>query len=369
MADDEITSSRKRAADTEVYKDQRPDGDSFTDEPEVGPLQKKWVVDREINEEGGTSARVTEGEEEDEGERKEALAEENRMEAKKSEVNIVRENVEGESMEVANEEKVADKVKITGEGENVGGETKEVGCEMGEDGGEKECGEEKENVGGEKEEDKVEGGRNATDIKEDPKPATNFSSFQHLSSSQNAFSGLAGTGFSTTSFTFGSSTSSTSLFGAVPANNGSSFNSITGLNTNPTENNKVTMHEVHVETGEENEKAVFTADAILYEYLDGGWKERGKGELKLNLTTTGVDKARLVMRARGNYRLILNANLYADMALKEMDKKGATFLCVNGTAEGQTGPSTFALKFKDEDTRDDFCASVEAHKAKTASQN
>ncbi|KAJ4804916.1 NUP50 (Nucleoporin 50 kDa) protein [Rhynchospora pubera] len=364
MADDEITSSRKRVADTEVYKDQRPDGVSFSDEPEVGPLRKKRVVDREINKDSGTSARVTE-EEEDDGERKEVLAEEDMKEAEKSEVNVARENVEGENMEVTNKEKV----KTTGEGENVEGEGKGVGGEMGDDGGDKRCGGEKENVGGEKEEGIVEGGRIGTDEKEDPKPAINFSSFQHLSSSQNAFSGLAGTGFSTTSFTFGSSTTSTSVFGAVPTNNGSSLSSLIGLNASPAETNKVTMHEVHVETGEENEKAVFTADAVLYEYLDGGWKERGKGELKLNLTTTGINKARLLMRARGNYRLILNASLYADIALKEMDKKRATFVCVNGTGEGQTGPSMFALKFKDEGSRDNFCASVEAHKAKTASRD
>lgn len=129
------------------------------------------------------------------------------------------------------------------------------------------------------------------------------------------------------------------------------------------------MQVVHVETGEENEKAVFTADAILYEYLDGGWKERGEGELKLNLTATGDHKARLVMRARGNYRLILNASLYADMTLKEMDKSGVTFVCVNGIGEGQTGLSTFPLKFKDGGIRDDFSAAVETHKCKKASQD
>jgi Ran-binding protein 3 len=53
------------------------------------------------------------------------------------------------------------------------------------------------------------------------------------------------------------------------------------------------------------------------------------------------------MRARGNYRLILNVSLYADMALKEMDKRGMTFVCVNGIQEGHTGLSTFALKIKD----------------------
>ncbi|CAN7018797.1 unnamed protein product [Brassica rapa subsp. trilocularis] len=95
---------------------------------------------------------------------------------------------------------------------------------------------------------------------------------------------------------------------------------------------------------EENEEAAFSADSIMFEYLDGGWRERGKGEVKVNVSSNG-DKARLVTRAKGNYRLILNASLYPEMKLASMDKKGITFACVN--SEGRDGLSTFALKFKD----------------------
>jgi Ran-binding protein 3 len=126
------------------------------------------------------------------------------------------------------------------------------------------------------------------------------------------------------------------------------------------------MPEGPVETGEENEKAVFTADSALYEYLDGGWKERGKGELKLNVPVSGTERARLVMRAKGNYRLVLNASLYDDMALKDMDKKGVTFACLNSTGESQSGLATFALKFKDTATREEFKTAVEVHKTKKA---
>ncbi|XP_010249826.1 PREDICTED: nuclear pore complex protein NUP50A-like [Nelumbo nucifera] len=215
-----------------------------------------------------------------------------------------------------------------------------------------------------------------------------LSSFQQLSSSQNAFTGLAGTGFSSSSFTFGSipkdapafSSSSGSLFGMKNdkspsftsfsfgnSNNGNSslFGAAGASNATKGEGSNVaSMQEVPVETGEENEKAVFTADAILFEYLDGGWKERGKGELKVNVSTTGTEKARLIMRARGNYRLILNANLYPDMKLTNMDKRGVTFACVNSTGEGKDGLSTFALKLKDGSIVEEFRASVTAHKGK-----
>ncbi|XP_044449987.1 nuclear pore complex protein NUP50B [Triticum aestivum] len=204
-------------------------------------------------------------------------------------------------------------------------------------------------------------------------------SFTNLSSGQNAFTGLAGTGFSGSSFSFGSGSKDSSnapLFGlksdgsSFPSfnigatNNGSSAPSLATAADAP---KKFAMSEGPVETGEENEKAVFTADSAIYEYLDGGWKERGRGELKLNIPVSGGERSRLVMRAKGNYRLILNASLYDDMTLKDMDKKGVTFACINSIGESPSGLTTFALKFKDTGIREDFKAAVETHKAKKAS--
>ncbi|KAM0933430.1 putative Ran binding domain, PH-like domain superfamily, nuclear pore complex, NUP2/50/61 [Dioscorea sansibarensis] len=230
-------------------------------------------------------------------------------------------------------------------------------------------------------------------LEEKSGPAAHLSSFQQLSSSQNAFTGLAGTGFSSSSFSFGSNLkdgsttfggnsgsifglknetstfpsfgignsnnekSSFQLFGSTGAGAGAAKSGTSGITSMP---------EVPIETGEENEKAVFTADAILYEYLDGGWKERGKGELKVNVSVSGSEKARLIMRARGNYRLILNASLYPDMSLTNMEKKGITFACINSAGEGKDGLSTFALKFKDASFVEEFQGIVTAHKGKKA---
>ncbi|KAJ0785213.1 putative Ran binding domain, PH-like domain superfamily, nuclear pore complex, NUP2/50/61 [Helianthus annuus] len=190
-------------------------------------------------------------------------------------------------------------------------------------------------------------------------------SFQQLSSSQNAFTGLAGTGFSNSTFSFGSipQTNSPGFSSFSFGTNGNS--SLFGNTDKKTEGSKITpaiMQEVQVETGEENEKAVFTADSILFEFIDGGWKERGKGELKVNVLTSGTRKARLVMRARGNYRLILNASIFPDMKLTNMEKKGITFACLNSTGEGQNGLSTFALKFKDASIVEEFRSVVMEHK-------
>ncbi|KAK9066083.1 hypothetical protein SSX86_015485 [Deinandra increscens subsp. villosa] len=190
-------------------------------------------------------------------------------------------------------------------------------------------------------------------------------SFQQLSSSQNAFTGLVGTGFSSSTFSFGSiqKTDVPSFPSFSFGTNGNS--SLFGNTDKKTEGTKITppiMQEVQVETGEENEKVVFAADSILFEFIDGGWKERGKGELKVNVLTSGTRKARLVMRARGNYRLILNASIFPDMKLTNMEKKGITFACLNSTGEGQNGLSTFALKFKDPSIVEEFRSVVMAHK-------
>lgn len=208
-----------------------------------------------------------------------------------------------------------------------------------------------------------------------------FSSFKPLSSARNAFSGLAGTGFSSTLFSFGSvpkdgipPVSSGSLFGlkndqpsfslGLSNNGNSSMFGTSGANsaTNSETSKFPARQDVTVETGEENEEAVFTADSVLFEFIAATWKERGKGELKVNVSTSGTGKARLIMRAKGNYRLILNASLYPDLKLTEMDKRGVTFTCVNSAAESKDGLSTIALKFKDSSTVENFRTAVTLHK-------
>ncbi|KAG6780490.1 hypothetical protein POTOM_013350 [Populus tomentosa] len=237
---------------------------------------------------------------------------------------------------------------------------------------------EKENAGGDDTEnqDKKDNGNEIVYPSSEGAP---LNSFQQLSSSQNAFTGLAGTGFSTSTFTFGSvpkdgsalGSGSGSLFGQKNenpsfgfglSNNGSSSLSSTVSKTEGS--GFPSMQEVPVETGEENERVVFSADSVLFEFLDGGWKERGKGELKVNVSAAGAERARLLMRARGHFRLLLNASLYPDMKLANMDKRGITFACMNSIGEGKDSLSTFALKFKDGSIVEEFCAAVTAHKDK-----
>ncbi|ONK80652.1 uncharacterized protein A4U43_C01F20210 [Asparagus officinalis] len=277
----------------------------------------------------------------------------------------------------------------------------EAAKEIKEETEKKSSGEETEDGNAHEEKAEKEKLENANKDADGAKPFASLSSFHQLSSSQNAFTGFAGTGFGTSSpFSFGSvakegaetsSRTSPFSFGSI-TKEGAGTASVTSLfsfgsssgpsaaasghafgfkSENPSSqsfgfgaSNNGSSKEVPIETGEENEKAVFAADAILYEYSDGGWKERGKGELKLNISLSDAEKARLVMRARGNYRLILNACLYPDMTLTNMDKKGVTFACINSAGEGNNALSTFALKFKDSSFAEEFRGAVAANKGK-----
>ncbi|KAI7742972.1 hypothetical protein M8C21_020302 [Ambrosia artemisiifolia] len=218
-----------------------------------------------------------------------------------------------------------------------------------------------------KEEAESESNAAVNDENKNAEKAATVTSFQQLSSSQNAFTGIVGTGFSSSTFSFGSLTNNDqpSFPSFSFGTNGNS--SLFGPVCDKTEGSKTpSINKVEVETGEENEKAVFTADSVLFEYLDGGWKERGKGELKVNVSTTGNEKGRLVMRAKGNYRLILNASLFPDMKLTNMEKKGITFACLNSAGEGKDVLSTFALKFKDAAIVEEFRAIVTQYKGTRA---
>ncbi|KAF1926477.1 uncharacterized protein M421DRAFT_67455 [Didymella exigua CBS 183.55] len=80
------------------------------------------------------------------------------------------------------------------------------------------------------------------------------------------------------------------------------------------------------ETGEEHEDSAWIGRAKLYT-MDGegkerAWKERGVGNIKLNVTKESPKKARFVLRADGTHRLILNAAVTKTMVFGQ-DSDGA----------------------------------------------
>jgi Ran-binding protein 3 len=67
-----------------------------------------------------------------------------------------------------------------------------------------------------------------------------------------------------------------------------------------------------VETGEEDENTVHQVRGKLFTLLDGQWKERGTGQLKLNVSNDG-SSARLVMRKEAVFTILLNTTLFPGM--------------------------------------------------------
>ena len=112
----------------------------------------------------------------------------------------------------------------------------------------------------------------------------------------------------------------------------------------------VKLQEEDVKTGEEEEECIFASEGALYEFVTeegkgSTWKERGRGEMRINLGKNGG--ARMVMRAKGNFRLILNAAMWKDMKFSKMEGgKGVSFPCKNAVSGSDAKVSTFALKMR-----------------------
>lgn len=79
-----------------------------------------------------------------------------------------------------------------------------------------------------------------------------------------------------------------------------------------------------VETGEEEEQTYFSSKAKLFHFKDKEWKERGVGTFKINVKEGGSDEndkvsARMIMRADGVLRVMLNSPIFKGMPVGEVD--------------------------------------------------
>jgi len=124
--------------------------------------------------------------------------------------------------------------------------------------------------------------------------------------------------------------------------------------------------ETQTVTGEEEEDTRWSGEGSLYEFsAERAWKERGKGELKINRASGRP--ARFVMRQRGNHRLLMNANLWPEMKVTPMDGgKGATFPVVNSAQGEDAKLQTFAFRLKAAGELNNFIEAINRHKAPPA---
>lgn len=136
-------------------------------------------------------------------------------------------------------------------------------------------------------------------------------------------------------------------------------------------------------TGEEGEDTVFKGPGRLFEFVPQGetsnpratgWVERGKGVIHVNVIEGS--QARLVMRADGTKRLLLNCKLWPEMLLTAMaGKRGVTFSAQNHTDipanqsdKSEKKPreaattSTFAIRMQSGAALDEFIAKVDKKK-------
>ena len=92
---------------------------------------------------------------------------------------------------------------------------------------------------------------------------------------------------------------------------------------------KVTLAPQQTATGEEDEHTVLQIRSKLYILHDkeGNWKERGIGLFKLNRNSNG--RCRLIMRADGVLRVILNVVLFPKMPVQLAQDKFIRFSAPN----------------------------------------
>lgn len=115
-----------------------------------------------------------------------------------------------------------------------------------------------------------------------------------------------------------------------------------------------TLAEAPRVTGEEGERNLFAAQATLFAFetpAGGGaatWKERGRGEVRCNAREGDGPGGRVVMRAAGNLRLLLNAALFRGFAVAVMDGgKGVSFTCANAAdKEGENAMRAWAVRLR-----------------------
>lgn len=203
------------------------------------------------------------------------------------------------------------------------------------------------------------------------------------------FGGLAAAS-NTTGFGFGSAT--TTGFGKTTSIFGNKAENGDGKEAGEEEPSRdayvakhpvVKLEEKDMKTGEEDEQVAYTQKGVLYEYVDNSWKERGRGDVRINIDSS--KSARIVMRSKGNLRLLMNAKLWPEMQCNKMiGTNGVTFAVFNYAAPAQEDEgkaledrkdetnqaelslSTYAIRVKSPEVVDELMGAIDKHKTQSA---
>lgn len=78
--------------------------------------------------------------------------------------------------------------------------------------------------------------------------------------------------------------------------------------------------EVEITTGEEDERNILEINCKLFTFIENNYEERGRGILRLNVSKTN-SSSRVVFRASGSLRLLLNTKVWRDQICEQASQK------------------------------------------------
>ncbi len=102
-----------------------------------------------------------------------------------------------------------------------------------------------------------------------------------------------------------------------------------------------------LKSGEEDEQVIVSRDAKAYEFVEGQWRERGVGQLRVlqpaseEHDAAAKGRTRVVMRQQKTGRLLINSFVWHSMPLNKKDK-ALYFSAIASTPV----PAMFCARFK-----------------------
>lgn len=78
--------------------------------------------------------------------------------------------------------------------------------------------------------------------------------------------------------------------------------------------------EVEITTGEEDERNILEINCKLFTFIENNYEERGRGILRLN-DSKSKSHSRVVFRASGSLRLLLNTKVWRDQMCEQPSQK------------------------------------------------
>ncbi|KNC87571.1 hypothetical protein, variant [Sphaeroforma arctica JP610] len=121
----------------------------------------------------------------------------------------------------------------------------------------------------------------------------------------------------------------------------------------------VTLEEVAVETGEDDEDVLFEVRARLYRFVDDQWKERGTGPAKL-LKHKQSGAVRFLLRRDKTLKISSNHRIISNMELKlDTNERVFSWVTPNDFVDGVCTKEIFKIRFKTDEAAAEFKAKFE----------